>query len=72
MSLQSEMLSKIGPTLVLSVFSDNNEFLSDVLACRDAGRLNLNLPTTFVSWDQPHEGNLFEFLYTRRAIQVQR
>jgi hypothetical protein len=21
-----------------------------------------------ISWDQPHEGNLFEFLYKRRAI----
>ena len=33
-------------------------------------RLNLGpLPTSHVQWDQPHEGNLFEFLYRRRAIQ---
>jgi hypothetical protein len=57
--------------LVLSVFSDDQSFLGEVMACKDAGRLNLNLPTTYVSWDQPHEGNLFEFLYKRRAIQVQ-
>ena len=33
-------------------------------------RLNLGrLPTAHVEWNQPHEGNLFEFLYHRRAIQ---
>ena len=25
--------------------------------------------TTQIGWDQPHEGNLFEHLYARRAIQ---
>ena len=69
---QDEMIAKIGPSLVLSVFSDNEEFISDAIEFEGAGRLNLNLPTTYVSWDQPHEGNLFEFLYTRKAIQVQR
>jgi hypothetical protein len=24
-----------------------------------------------VSWDQPHEGNLFEHLWARRALQGQ-
>jgi hypothetical protein len=23
-----------------------------------------------ISWDQPHEGNLFEFLYRRRALEI--
>ena len=33
-------------------------------------RLNLGpLSTMKISWDQPHEGNLFEFLYKRRAIE---
>jgi hypothetical protein len=33
-------------------------------------RLNIGaLPTNQVSWDQPHEGNLFEHLYARRAFQ---
>jgi hypothetical protein len=22
-----------------------------------------------ISWDQPHEGNMFEFLYKRRSIE---
>jgi acyl-CoA reductase-like NAD-dependent aldehyde dehydrogenase len=69
---QSEMLEQIGPSLVLSVFSDDESFLVDLFDFKDAGRLNLNLPTTYVSWDQPHEGNLFEFLYVRKAIQVVR
>jgi hypothetical protein len=33
-------------------------------------RLNLGaIPTNRIVWDQPHEGNLFEHLYGRRAIQ---
>jgi len=33
-------------------------------------RLNLGaIPTTRIAWDQPHEGNMFEFLYKRRAIE---
>ena len=31
-------------------------------------RLNLGpISTMQVAWDQPHEGNMFEFLYRRRA-----
>ena len=36
----------------------------------DGSSLNLgSMPTSHVSWDQPHEGNLFEHLYRQRAIQ---
>jgi hypothetical protein len=27
------------------------------------------MPTNQISWDQPHEGNLFDHLYGRRAFQ---
>jgi hypothetical protein len=27
------------------------------------------IATNEISWDQPHEGNLFEHLYARRSIQ---
>ena len=38
---------------------------------RIVGRLNLGaLPTTQIGWDQPHEGNLFDHLYARRASSV--
>ena len=34
-------------------------------------RLNLGpIPTSRVSWDQPHEGNLFEHLFKQRAFQA--
>jgi hypothetical protein len=42
------------------------------LACSSVDRLNLgSAPTTRIDWEQPHEGNLFEALYTRRAIHRQ-
>jgi len=27
------------------------------------------IPTMKISWDQPHEGNMFEFLWQRRAFE---
>ena len=34
-------------------------------------RLNVGpIPTNQISWDQPHEGNLFEHLYARRSFQA--
>ena len=34
-------------------------------------RLNLGPVSTMkISWDQPHEGNMFEFLYRRRALEL--
>ena len=29
------------------------------------------IPTYQISWDQPHEGNLFEHLYRQRAFQTE-
>ena len=44
--------------------------LATLLASPRVGRLNLGpIPTPSVRWDQPHEGNLFDFLYARRAVQ---
>jgi hypothetical protein len=35
-------------------------------------RLNVGpIPTHQLSWDQPHEGNLFEHLYRQRAFQIE-
>ena len=34
------------------------------------GRLNVGpIATNHIQWDQPHEGNLFDHLYARRAFQ---
>lgn len=68
---QAEMLDRIGPTLVASVMTHDPEFEAAALRSPHIDRLNIGpLSTSKVEWDQPHEGNLFEFLYSRRAIQV--
>jgi hypothetical protein len=67
---QEQMLEQIGPSLVVTAIAHDERFVRQLLASRLIDRLNLGpIPTTKVSWDQPHEGNLFEFLYRRRAIE---
>lgn len=67
---QDKVLEQIGPSLVVTALTKDPTFTRALLACPHIGRLNLGaLPTNHVSWEQPHEGNLFEFLYVRRAIQ---
>lgn len=69
---REEMLDWIGPTLVVTAITDDASFRRQLLRCPHIQRLNLGaIPTGQISWDQPHEGNLFEFLYARRAIQEQ-
>jgi acyl-CoA reductase-like NAD-dependent aldehyde dehydrogenase len=66
---QAEMLGRIGPSLVVTAITKDAAFTDALLDSPLIERLNLGpVPTTKVSWDQPHEGNLFEFLYRRRAI----
>jgi acyl-CoA reductase-like NAD-dependent aldehyde dehydrogenase len=65
-----DLLSRIGPTLIGTVISEDEGFLSEALACRSIDRLNLGaIPTYHIAWDQPHEGNLFDHLYQQRAFQ---
>ncbi len=67
---QERVLEQIGPSLVVTAITDDADFIHACLGCADIDRLNLGAaPTTAIQWDQPHEGNLFEFLYRRRAIQ---
>lgn len=67
---QDKILKRIGPSLVVTAITDDPEFVKDLLRCPLIGRLNLGpIPTNQVDWGQPHEGNLFECLYQRRAIQ---
>ena len=68
---QDEVLDTIGGTLVVSAITHDDQFTAELLRCRDIQRLNLGAsPTSSAQWDQPHEGNLFEFLYQRRAIHM--
>ncbi|MGD9648479.1 MAG: aldehyde dehydrogenase family protein [Pirellulales bacterium] len=68
---QSAMLEKIGPTLVATAITNDAVFRQQLIAATHIDRLNLGpIPTPQVDWLQPHEGNLFEFLYRNRALQV--
>jgi len=67
---QSEMLEQIGPSLVVTAITKDPAFSESLLESPLIERLNLGpIPTTRISWDQPHEGNMFEFLYRRRALE---
>lgn len=68
---QADMLSLIGPSLVVTAITDDPTWAAELLAAPDIDRLNLGpVVTAQVDWSQPHEGNLFEFLYKRRSISV--
>ncbi len=67
---QSEMLKQIGPSLVVTAITKDEKFKEELLESSLIERLNLGpISTMKVSWDQPHEGNMFEFLYKRRSIE---
>ncbi|MDA0812810.1 MAG: aldehyde dehydrogenase family protein [Verrucomicrobia bacterium] len=68
---QASMLDQIGPSLVVTAITEDQDWITRLLECPDIDRLNVGAhPTNRVQWNQPHEGNLFEFLYRRRAIQI--
>ncbi len=69
---QAEMLEQIGYTLVGTAITGDKAWITELLDCPDIERLNVGAwPTNRIDWNQPHEGNLFDFLYKRRAIHVQ-
>ncbi len=60
-----------GPSLVLTAITNDPAMRRRLLSSPLVGRLNLGaIPTNHISWDQPHEGNLFDHLYARRAFQA--
>lgn len=62
----------VGPTLVATVLSRDDRLIGSLMAASNVDRLNIGaVPTVRLSWDQPHEGNLFEHLYRRRAFQIE-
>ena len=68
---QAGMLNQIGPSLVATAVTRDREFQEALLDCPHIERLNLGpISTMNISWEQPHEGNMFEFLYKRRAIAI--
>jgi len=67
---ESQMLEKIGPTLVCSAITCKPEFRRALVDAVHIDRLNLGpVPTIQLNWLQPHEGNIVEFLFRARAFQ---
>ncbi|MCC7375492.1 MAG: aldehyde dehydrogenase [Verrucomicrobiales bacterium] len=67
---QSEMLKNIGYTLACTAITKDPSFITDLEAFPEIERLNIGPVSTMkISWDQPHEGNMFEFLWKRRSIE---
>jgi acyl-CoA reductase-like NAD-dependent aldehyde dehydrogenase len=68
---QSAMLEKIGPSLAVTAITRDKLFIEQLVESPLIERLNIGpISTMTVSWDQPHEGNMFEFLYKRRSIEI--
>ncbi len=67
---EDQLVERLGPTLVVTALTQDEELTRQLLASPHIERLNLGpIPTNQISWDQPHEGNLFDFLYQQRALQ---
>ncbi|HEV2915830.1 MAG TPA: aldehyde dehydrogenase family protein [Pyrinomonadaceae bacterium] len=67
---QEEIPEMLGPTLVVTAITGDARLSRRLVSSPNVDRLNLGpVPTNQLSWDQPHEGNLFEHLYARRAFQ---
>lgn len=67
---QNAIASRLGPTLVVTAVTRDPRLIQTLVGSPRIDRLNIGaLPTNQISWDQPHEGNLFDHLYARRAFQ---
>ena len=68
---QDEMLEKIGPTLVCSAITNDKKWQQQLMDATHIDRLNLGaIPTIKLNWLQPHEGNIVDFLFRARALQI--
>jgi acyl-CoA reductase-like NAD-dependent aldehyde dehydrogenase len=67
---QDQITEKLRSTLVVTAITRDPELIQRLVSSPNVDRLNVGpVPTNHVSWNQPHEGNLFEHLYARRAFQ---
>ena len=65
------MPEPMGRTLVVTALTQDRALMDRLLMSPTVDRLNVGpIPTNVISWDQPHEGNLFEHLYARRSFQM--
>jgi acyl-CoA reductase-like NAD-dependent aldehyde dehydrogenase len=67
----ARMPRSLGKTLVVTALTADRALVDRLIASPLVDRLNVgSIATNVISWDQPHEGNLFEHLYARRSFQV--
>jgi acyl-CoA reductase-like NAD-dependent aldehyde dehydrogenase len=68
---QEDMIEKIGATLVCSAITSNQKWERELMNATNIDRLNIGpIPTIQLNWLQPHEGNIVDFLFRARALQV--
>lgn len=68
---QSDLPDVLDSTLVVTAITHDRKLLRRLLTSPLVGRLNIGaVQTNVISWDQPHEGNLFDHLYARRAFSM--
>jgi len=68
---ESEMMRRIGPTLVGTVITKNQKLIEAAGRNVHIDRLNIGpVATNRLNWQQPHEGNIIDFLFRSRAYQI--
>ncbi len=64
-----DVIDALGPTLALTIVTEDARLVRAARDARNVQRLHEGLrPTCQLRWDQPHEGNLFEATWARRAV----
>ena len=62
---------EVTPSLVVTAITKDPALVQKLVSSPQIDRLNIGAMSTMqISWDQPHEGNLFDHLYGRRAFQT--
>jgi acyl-CoA reductase-like NAD-dependent aldehyde dehydrogenase len=65
----ADAVAWMGPTLVLTAITDDAALRRTAIDAGSVDRLHLGpVSTATIRWDQPHEGNLFEWTWRRRAV----
>lgn len=68
---QAQRIERIGPTLVCTAITKDEPWKQQLVGATSIDRLNIGpIPTIRVNYLQPHEGNLMEFRFRSRAIQI--
>lgn len=69
---QNQMIKRMGPTLVCTALTDDDNFKAQLVDARSIDRLNCGqVRTVQLNWLQPHEGNIVDLLFRSRAYQTE-